>query len=176
MITSIALANRESLLYNPYSRLFYDHNCEVFVLRIRRWKDKLFTVALLLVCLGVFWLFRLPCPFQHFLHIPCFGCGMTRAYLCLLRLDIAGAFAMHAMFWSVPLLGLYYIFDWRLLKNKWADNVVLTLLCLGFVINWIVHLLWGNCRARDCCKIAFMKKLNNIAGEITIDRDFSRYF
>ena len=119
---------------------FYYDDREDVVLKIKNWKNKLFTGALLIACLAIYLLFQIPCPFLYFLHIPCLGCGMTRAYIRLLHLDIAGAFAMHAMFWSVPVLGLYYLFDWQLFKNKWVDHIVLILLGLGFLLNWIVHL------------------------------------
>ena len=44
------------------------------------------------------------------------------------------------MFWSVPLLLLYYIFDWKLFKIKWLDSMMLILIGAGFLINWIVKI------------------------------------
>ena len=110
-------------------------------MEIKNRKDKLFTLALLAVLLGIYLLLSIPCPIQKFLHFPCPGCGMTRAWLCVLRLDFGGAFRMHSMFWSVPLLIVYYLFDGRLFRCKWIDRVILCLIALGFVVNWIIHLI-----------------------------------
>ena len=110
------------------------------VLKIKNLKDKLFTLFLLVVVVAAYLLLKLPCPMQHFLHFPCPGCGMTRAWLSLLRGDVAEAFRFHTMFWSVPLLILYYLYDGKLFRNKWADSSVLILIALGFALNWILQL------------------------------------
>ena len=42
------------------------------------------------------------CPIRALCGIPCPGCGLSRAWLCALRLDLAGAFAYHPLFWLIP--------------------------------------------------------------------------
>ena len=42
------------------------------------------------------------CVFRTVTGIPCPGCGMTRAWLAVLRLDFAAALAYHPLFWIVP--------------------------------------------------------------------------
>ena len=44
------------------------------------------------------------CPFRWATGVPCPGCGMTRAYLALARLDFRAAAAYHPLFWAVPAL------------------------------------------------------------------------
>lgn len=39
------------------------------------------------------------CPILFLTGISCAGCGMSRAWLALLRLDLASAFAYHPLFW-----------------------------------------------------------------------------
>lgn len=48
------------------------------------------------------------CLFINILGIPCLACGITRAYLSLLKFDLRGAFYWHPLFWCIPffLLGL----------------------------------------------------------------------
>lgn len=106
-------------------------------IKINNLKDKLITCLILLVVLAVFRIFDIPCIFNLIFRIPCPSCGMTRAYINLLHLDVMGAFAMHPMFWSVPVLGLYYFADWKLFKRKWIDYGVLILIGTGFLVNWI---------------------------------------
>lgn len=84
---------------------------------------------------------QMPCPFKHFFHIPCISCGMTRAWLSALNLDFAAAFSYHSMFWSVPILYLYILFDAKLFKNKFVNIAVLALIAAGFVINYIFVLI-----------------------------------
>ena len=110
-------------------------------MKIRDWKNKLFTIALFALILVGYLILKPTCPMLWLLHIPCPGCGMTRAWLRVLELDFAGAFQMHGMFWSVPLLGFYYLYDWKLFRNRWVDHSILILISLGFAVNWIFHLL-----------------------------------
>ena len=111
------------------------------MMRIQNWKDKLWTLGVATVVLLGYWILKFNCPMLWLLKIPCPCCGMTRAWRCVLELDFAGAFRMHGMFWSVPLLVLYYWFDGKLLGKRWADHTVLILLALGFGVNWIFHLI-----------------------------------
>ena len=39
------------------------------------------------------------CPIRFLTGISCAGCGMSRAWLSLLRLDFAGALRFHPLFW-----------------------------------------------------------------------------
>lgn len=39
------------------------------------------------------------CPILFLTGISCAGCGMSRAWLALLRLDLSSAFAYHPLFW-----------------------------------------------------------------------------
>lgn len=43
------------------------------------------------------------CVFRAVTGVPCPGCGMTRAWLALLRGDVASAIAYHPLFWAFPL-------------------------------------------------------------------------
>lgn len=109
-------------------------------LKINNIRDKALTLLILCIVLAVYKIFDIPCVFDLLLNIPCPSCGMTRAYISLLHLDFYGAFSMHPMFWSVPVLLLYYLFDWKLFKVKWLDSLVLVLIGAGFLINWIVKI------------------------------------
>ncbi len=47
------------------------------------------------------------CPIRLLTGISCAGCGMSRAWLALFRLDLSGAFAYHPLFWlPVPAAAL----------------------------------------------------------------------
>ena len=92
----------------------------------------LFCAALLgIVLLGI------NCPFRSLTGIPCPGCGMTRAWLAALRLDFLAAFRYHPMFWSVPVLMAYCIFDGHIIRPKWLNWCLLGLIAFGVVVRYI---------------------------------------
>lgn len=84
---------------------------------------------------------KIPCPILGATGIPCLGCGMTRALLSALRLDLAAAFRYHPMFWAVPIIYLEFLFDGRLFKNKRVNRVLLSAIVIGFIANWIVKIV-----------------------------------
>ncbi|MBQ8741022.1 MAG: DUF2752 domain-containing protein [Clostridia bacterium] len=108
--------------------------------RIKYLKNKLALTALYIAVLLLFWTFGIPCLYKHLLGFCCPGCGMSRAYFSLLRLDFVAAFNYHPMFWSVPIAYLYFLFDGRLFGKKILDYTVMILIVLGFIINWIANL------------------------------------
>lgn len=68
------------------------------------------TAALAVIAVyAIFHILGIGCPVRWATGISCAGCGMTRAYLSLLRLDIRQAFRYHPLFWSVPLVLLVLI-------------------------------------------------------------------
>lgn len=105
--------------------------------RIKELKNKLILTMLYACILILFWSLHIPCLFQHFLHISCPGCGMSHAMFCALKLDLKNAFLSHPMFWSMPILYVYFLLDFHTLKRKVIHYVILGLIGLGFCINWV---------------------------------------
>lgn len=82
------------------------------------------------------------CPFFYVLGIHCPGCGMTRALLSLLHLDITAAFYYHPLFPAVLLTALYPVaehFGVLRLSNS-VKRKLLAILCLLFFITYIIRL------------------------------------
>ncbi len=77
------------------------------------------------------------CVWRHLFGITCPGCGMTRAYISLLKGDISAAFGYHFMFWSVPILLIYVFFGEKLLI-KTFHKILLGIIAIGFIVNWII--------------------------------------
>lgn len=94
-------------------------------------------IALLYVALEAF---GVTCPIRFLTGISCAGCGMSRAWLSLLRGDLAAAFAFHPLFWlPVPAAALL-LFQRRLPRQvfRWGMGVV----CALFLLVYLVRLLW----------------------------------
>ena len=91
------------------------------------------------------------CPTATVLHIPCPGCGMTRATLAALHGDFRASFRFHplAMIFS-PLLGVYFLAHGvsyirhgtsrvdEVITGKWIDRLLLLLL-VALLALWVAR-------------------------------------
>lgn len=64
------------------------------------------------------------CPIRYLTGISCVGCGMTRAWLCLIQLDFVGAMRYHPLFWLPVLVGLGFYFRRRIPKHLLQSGLV----------------------------------------------------
>lgn len=89
----------------------------------------------ILILLSLLGLYR--CPFKYIFGIPCPLCGMTRAFISLLKLDISKAFYYHA-FWPVivVLFILYFIF---LFKNIKINKKMVFVLDVIGILNLVYY-------------------------------------
>ena len=78
------------------------------------------------------------CPIKFVTGISCAGCGMSRAWLSLLRMDVAGAFAYHPLFW-LPVPAAVILLLWRRLPKK-AARGSMCVICALFCIVYLVRL------------------------------------
>ena len=103
-------------------------------------KSHKFGITLLIsLCIAVF-IVRLSggCPIYRIFHIECLTCGMFHACLSALRFDFDKAFNFHPMFWSVPIIALYILFEGKLFKRKWVNIGVLSVIAFGFILQWVL--------------------------------------
>ena len=101
---------------------------------------KLVFLAVFILLLLIWYLLELPCIPRLLTGIPCPTCGLTRAWLAAFQLDFADAFWQYPMFWSIPLLVLYLLFDGRLSRNKCINNWLLGLMIAGIFLIWIARI------------------------------------
>ena len=115
-------------------------NIRIFPAKPRRVPLKILLTALYGGAVLLFSRLGVPCVYRHFLGIQCPGCGMTRAWTAILHLDFAAAFGYNFMFWSVPVLYLYILFDGTVVRPEWLNRAVLTAVFSGFFIQFILRL------------------------------------
>lgn len=101
-------------------------------------------LILLAACIGLLAWFavgNVSCPVRRFLGFPCPGCGLSRAWLAALDLDLAGAFRYHPMFWCVPVAAVYILWDGKLFadprKNRWLGVCLMA----GLLLCWLFRIL-----------------------------------
>lgn len=77
------------------------------------------------------------CPIRFVTGISCAGCGMSRAWLALLRLDISSAFAYHPLFWLPVPVALLFWFRRRVPKWVYRGGLgaAAGLFCIVYVVR-----------------------------------------
>jgi len=79
------------------------------------------------------------CPFNALTGLPCPGCGMTRAFLALGRLDFAGAYASNPL--SFPLAALMVLFVAGKVPRALHSAKAVHLALFGVLAFWATRLL-----------------------------------
>jgi hypothetical protein len=51
----------------------------------------------------------IPCLWKEFLGLTCPGCGLTTAFICLLKFDFAGALCANPLIFILMPFGIYYL-------------------------------------------------------------------
>lgn len=83
--------------------------------------------------------FGVTCPILYVTGISCAGCGMSRAWLCLLQGDFAGAFAYHPLFW-LPVPGALLLLLQQKIPRRWFQLGIGTI-CVLFFVVYLVRML-----------------------------------
>ena len=84
-----------------------------------------------------------PCIIYHVIGLPCPACGLTRAFISLVRLEFGQAFIWHPFFFVVPfvpLLALEHMPKGRSISPKLRNAIAFAVLGL-FIVLWIVRML-----------------------------------
>lgn len=102
-------------------------------------------IKALLIVVAVYGIFAAAghgCPIRYVTGIPCPGCGLSRAYIALLHLNIREAFSYHPMFWAIPVLVLACL-RYEKYRGAWTKALMI-LLGLGFVVLYVFRLSTGD--------------------------------
>ncbi|MBU5668713.1 DUF2752 domain-containing protein [Peptoniphilus sp. MSJ-1] len=99
----------------------------------RKTKDFIIFILAVVFFYGTLHLLGYTCPIKALTGISCPGCGMTRAWIYLLKLDFKTAFYYHPLF-IIPLIVLIgYVFQNKLPK-KFTKIVFYIFIILFFVV------------------------------------------
>ena len=101
---------------------------------------KLVFFALCAAAFALIYVFRFPCPLRALTGVPCPGCGMTHAYLCLLRLDFAGAFKENPAFWVLPGAILLLLKDGAVFKDRRLNGAFIFSLVFFMAVSYAAKL------------------------------------
>ena len=101
-------------------------------------KDKFIAVLIFAAVVAVMYVLKTPCAVEAVIGVPCPSCGMTRAWISVLRLDLVSAFRYHSLFWTVPLIFAFFWFDGEIFSKKWLNIAVMVGIAVLFAARWIV--------------------------------------
>ncbi len=128
---------------------------------VRALKSQTKAVLLIGLVYGFFVLINRPigCIIERVLGINCPSCGITRAWMTVLRGDIGLAFYYHPLF-LFPLIGviLYVVNNNILVKNSKVIDIVMTVMLIIYIVLYIVRMFY------------------DIEGIIPLDREFNLIF
>lgn len=96
----------------------------------------LFTMVVMAL---VLFIVDIGCPTRFLSGICCPGCGMTRAVISLLHLDINGAVHYHPLVFTLPIIAFLFINQKRI--NTYVLNTILALIIVAFVVVYLVRLI-----------------------------------
>lgn len=100
----------------------------IITLIVKNWS---LIIGIGIVCI-LYTISGIGCPILFLTGVPCFGCGMTRAYIHLLRLDFAGAIHCHPMCVVLPFLCILWFWCWEK-HSKLGTNMVLGIGIVMFI-------------------------------------------
>ena len=81
------------------------------------------------------------CPIKFITGISCAGCGMSRAWMAFLQLDIAKAFAYHPLLWLVPIAVIVLLCKSKI--NIKIYKIIIFTIIIMFAIGYICRLIWS---------------------------------
>lgn len=80
------------------------------------------------------------CLIKNVFGIECPSCGVSRAWLALLKGDIVGAFGYHPMFWCPPFLILCLCRDKYIVGKAFDITIMCILLAAYFAVYFVTKL------------------------------------
>lgn len=83
------------------------------------------------------------CPFEIIFGIPCPACGITRAWICALKLDFSNAFYYHPLFLLIiPIMIVLIYKDYKYIDIFYKSNIFWLLLIVTVVLTYILRMIF----------------------------------
>ena len=99
------------------------------------------SVAAVVVLYVILESFGVTCPIKYITGISCAGCGMSRAWMAFLQLDIAKAFEYHPLFWLVPIAVIVLLCKSKI--NIKIYKIIIFTIIIMFAIVYMCRLIWS---------------------------------
>lgn len=103
----------------------------------KRIRLTLFLSSYFLIAYALLNYFDITCVFLKLFGVPCPGCGMTRAFLAMLKLDFYSAAKHNIVIFFMPYVFMYVYFDFKHRIHK----VLLSMVAIVAIINWLIKMI-----------------------------------
>lgn len=107
--------------------------------KFRLWRQDFEGILMIALFYAVIEMMGVTCPIRFLTGISCAGCGMSRAWLALLRLDFGAAARYHPLFWLPALAAAVFLFRKHIpvqIKKGMA-----AVACILFLIVYIIRMM-----------------------------------
>lgn len=107
---------------------------------LKKHKDLICLVGTIVFIYAVFHFLGIGCPIKFVTGISCLGCGMTRAWLSVLRLDLAAAFHYHPLFILPPVAAIVYFTKSKI--NLKIYKIIMLTIVIAFITIYLYRLIF----------------------------------
>ncbi|KWZ95157.1 MAG: DUF2752 domain-containing protein [Anaerococcus sp.] len=105
----------------------------------KKLKDLIYFMLAIVIFYGLLFFFGFTCPIKALTGVSCPGCGMTRAYISIFKLNPRLAFYYHPLFPLPALIFLMYLFEDRIPQRVKKIGIILV---IGlFFLVYIVRMI-----------------------------------
>lgn len=108
---------------------------------LKRYKDYIYPAAVIGGFYAVLLSCGITCPIKFVTGVSCPGCGMTRAWLSVLRLDFAAAFYYHPLFMAPPIAAVVFFLKSHINRNIY--RAIMLTLGAAFIIMYACRLMFA---------------------------------
>lgn len=109
--------------------------------KFKKYREIIYAAIAVTALYAAFALLGIGCPIKFLTGISCAGCGMTRAWAAVLRLDFADAFRFHPLWWTIP-PALAVFLNKRRIRKK-TLKISLFIFMTAFIIVYLYRMLAG---------------------------------
>ncbi len=104
-----------------------------------KFKDYVYLSIFFIILYGAFHILEIGCPIRFLTGISCAGCGMTRAWLSIIKLDVRNAFYYHPLFWIPPLVVGIVLFKNKISKKSYSFLIIF--ISVIFITVYVIRIL-----------------------------------
>lgn len=112
---------------------------QVYYKRKKHEFDKVYAMLVITAFYIVLHFFDIGCPIKYITGISCAGCGMTRAWLCVLHFDFSGAYYFHPLYWTIPFLIILYLIRNKIIRK--AVHFFVGSFAVIFIIVYVIRMM-----------------------------------
>lgn len=109
-------------------------------MELKKHKDLICLAATIVFIYAVMHFVGIGCPIKFVTGISCLGCGMTRAWLSVLKLDFSAAFYYHPLFMLPPVAAVVYLAKSKI--NLKIYKIIMLTIVIAFITMYLYRLIF----------------------------------